>query len=63
MPWHGVVLPFSLQQRVAERSLEPITATTTTTTMLFCGNKKIYFTEMLASKMNVSGRGKGQDGE
>jgi len=50
-----------LCKREWQRSLEPITATTTT--MLFCGNKNIYFTKMLASKMNVPGRGKGQDGE
>ncbi len=56
MPWHGVVLPFSLQQRVAEI----FGTNNSNNNNAFCGNKKIYVTKKLASKMKVPGRGKGK---
>jgi hypothetical protein len=46
---------FSLQQRVAEI----FGTNNSNNNNAFCGNKKIYFTAMLASKMKVPGRGKG----
>jgi hypothetical protein len=44
MPWHGVVLPFSLQQRVAQI----FGTNNSNNNNAFCGNKKIYVTKMLA---------------